>query len=184
MRSSHQGAVVLASGKNRSDDASDHGAEGEVQSQTSALEGLSVAALRKSWKHHFGNEAPPVRSADILRRLLAWRIQADDIGGLDRVSAGALDKIGEALQRDGSYEPKIRRGFSEGMVLTREWKGVVHKVTVAADGFQHLGKLYKSLSNIARTITGTRWSGPRFFGLEQNERRPPKGATNRKALAR
>ena len=65
---------------------------------------------------------------------------------------------------------KSARDLSPGVVLTREWKGVIHKVTVMAGGFQHLGKRYGSLSDIARTITGTRWSGPRFFGLEQKER--------------
>jgi hypothetical protein len=85
-----------------------------------------------------------------------------------------LIKIGEALQRDGSHEPKIRRGFSPGVVLSREWKGVLHKVTVVVGGFQYQGKRYRSLSDIARTITGTRWSGPRFFGLEQKQKRAPR----------
>ena len=69
-------------------------------------------------------------------------------------------------------QPKVRRNFAPGVELTREWKGVIHKVIVTAGGFQHLGKQYRSLSDIARTITGTRWSGPRFFGLEQKPARP------------
>ena len=81
-----------------------------------------------------------------------------------------LGEIGKALERDGDYEPKVRRDFSPGVVLTREWKGTIHKVTVMAQGFQYLGKRYKSLSDIARTITGTRWSGPGFFGLEQKKK--------------
>lgn len=96
------------------------------------------------------------------------------MGGLDGATERALAKIGEALGRDGSYQPKIRNGFSPGVVLSREWKGVLHRVTAAAEGFQYLGKSYRSLSDIARTITGTRWSGPRFFGLEQKKASNPR----------
>jgi len=88
-----------------------------------------------------------------------------------------LGAIAKALERDGSYEPKVRSNISAGVVLTREWKGVVHKVTATSGGFQHLGKRYGSLSDIARTITGTRWSGPRFFGLEQKRARSSREAT-------
>jgi len=136
----------------------------------SAIADLSTHALRKSWRARFGNDPPSIRSRAILAHLLAWRIQIDAIGGLDNATTRSLTKIAEALARDGSYEPKIRRGFSTGVVLSREWKGVAHKVTVVEGGFQHLGKRYRSLSDIARTITGTRWSGPRFFGLEQKGR--------------
>ena len=132
---------------------------------------LPTAELRKAWKSQIASDAPPVRSRAVLYQLLAWQIQSDAIGGLDSATERALAKIGEALRRDGSYEPKIRSGFSPGVVLSREWKGVAHRVTVAADGFDYLGKRHRSLSDIARTITGTRWSGPRFFGLEQKQQR-------------
>lgn len=85
-----------------------------------------------------------------------------------------LRNIAKALERDGDYEPKIRRDVSPGVVLTREWKSVIHKITVTTDGFQHLGKRYGSLSDIARTMTDTRRSGPRFFGLEQKQHSKPK----------
>ena len=88
----------------------------------------------------------------------------------------ALTKIGDALRRDGSYEPKIRSAFSPGVIFSREWKGVVHLVTVTVEGFDYRGKKYRSLSDIARTITGTRWSGPRFFGLEQKRQSASRGA--------
>ena len=117
--------------------------------------------------------APSVRSRDTLLRLLAWQIQAAALGGFDADTEGKLRRIAKALEVDGDYEPKIRRDVSAGVVLTREWKGAIHKVTVTADGFQHLGKQYGSLSDIARTITGTRWSGPRFFGLEQKRQPKP-----------
>ena len=134
-----------------------------------ALAELPVSELRRTWKNQVTGDAPPVRSRAVLCRLVAWQLQSGAIGGLDSVTERALTKIGDALQRDGSYEPKIRSGFSPGVIFAREWKGVVHRVTVAVEGFDYRGKKYRSLSDIARTITGTRWSGPRFFGLEQRQ---------------
>lgn len=141
-----------------------------------AINELSVDELRRTWKASFADVAPSIRSRAILCQLFAWRIQTDAIGGLDSATARSLTKIGETLQRDGAYEPKIRCGFSTGMVFARERKGIVHKVTVAADGLQYLGKRYRSLSDIARTITGTHLSGPRFFGLEQKKAPTSAGA--------
>lgn len=144
---------------------------GSTDSEISTLSKLSVSDLRKIWKVRFEGEAPPVRSRTILCRLIAWQLQSEAAGGLDGATERALIKIGQALSRDGSYEPKIRSGFSPGVVLSREWKGAIHRVTAADGGFDYLGKRYRSLSDIARTITGTRWSGPRFFGLERKTAR-------------
>jgi hypothetical protein len=134
-----------------------------------ALAELPVSELRKAWKTEIASDAPPVRSRAVLCQLLTWQLQSDAIGDLDSATERALTKIGDALRQDGSYEPKIRSGFSPGVIFSREWKGVVHRVTVAVEGFDYRGKKYRSLSDIARTITGTRWSGPRFFGLEQRQ---------------
>jgi len=141
-----------------------------LDSKLAAIAKLSVDELRKAWKSNFASDPPTIRSRAVLGQLFAWRVQTDALGGLDSATARSLTKIAATLQRNGSYEPKIRSKFSHGVVLSREWKGVIHKVTVVPDGFQYLGKRYRSLSNIARNITGTRWSGPRFFGLEQKER--------------
>ena len=78
---------------------------------------------------------------------------------MDAATARMLREVATGLELDGTYEPKIRNDLAPGVVLTREWKGLTHTVTVIADGFQHHGKRYRSLSDIARTITGTRWSG-------------------------
>lgn len=146
-----------------------------LEGQLTILSNLSKADLRKAWADRIGSEPPKVRSAELLRRLLAWQLQASAFGGFDAATERKLRDIAMALERDGDYEPKVRRGLTPGVELAREWKGTVYKVTVVADGFQHLGKRYKSLSNIARTITGTRWSGPRFFGLEQKTARGSRG---------
>ncbi len=138
-----------------------------VERQVLGLQDLTTEQLKDAWKEGLGTEPPAIRSREILLRLLAWRLQSGSLGGLDAPTELKLRKIAKAFERDGSYEPKIRRDLSPGVVLMREWKGVTHKVTVTASGFQHQGKGYRSLSDIARTITGTRWSGPRFFGLEQ-----------------
>ncbi len=141
-----------------------------LKSQLCAIAELPNSGLRKIWRDHFGDDSPPVRSRELLRQLLAWRLQTEATGGMGTATERSLTRIAESVEQGGSYEPKVRRSLAAGVVLTREWKGVVHRVTVTADGFRHLDRSYRSLSDIARTITGTRWSGPRFFGLEQKER--------------
>ena len=142
-----------------------------IERQVLDLQDLTTEQLKDPWMQGLGTEPPAIRSREVLLRLLAWRLQSKAFGGFDAPTELKLREIAKALERDGSYEPKIRRELSPGVVLTREWKGVTHKVTVTAGGFQHQGKGYRSLSDIARTITGTRWSGPRFFGLERKTTR-------------
>jgi len=146
-------------------------ATASIEAALSALGDLSIGDLKAAWSNRFGSDPPAIRSRPLLLRLFAWQLQAGSIGGLDADTRRRLGAIATALERDGSYEPKVRSNLSPGVVLAREWKGVVHRVTVTSGGFQHLGRRYGSLSDIARTITGTRWSGPRFFGLEQKRER-------------
>jgi hypothetical protein len=109
----------------------------------------------------------------LLFRVLAYRLQADVLGDLDGESQRLLDRSAspqEAAQR----AVRLNRGFADlkpGTVLGREWNGQMHRVAVLADGFSWNGKTYPSLTKIALAITGTRWSGPKFFGLRE---RPPK----------
>jgi hypothetical protein len=139
----------------------------DVEHELAHITTLSLPDLRAAWAERFGGAAAAIRSRDVLLRHYAWQIQANAFGGLDAKTGRKLASIADALEGGGSYEPRIERSLSPGIVLTREWKGVLHSVTVTVDGFLHLGKSYGSLSDVARTITGTRWSGPRFFGLEQ-----------------
>jgi hypothetical protein len=141
-----------------------------TESEVAALAALTIGELKAAWSKRFHEDPPRVRSRQLLLRLFAWQIQVEALGGLDASTERKLRDISKALERDGTYEPKIRHDLSPGIVLTREWKGEIHKVTATADGFDFRGKRYKSLSDIARTITGTRWSGPRFFGLEQRDK--------------
>src|SRR5580704_17782520 len=88
---------------------------------------MTIGELRKAWGNRLGTVPPRVRSRELLLRLLAWHVQAEAFGGLDAGTARKLGDVARALERDGSYEPKIRHDFSPGVVLTREWKGALHK---------------------------------------------------------
>lgn len=133
-----------------------HSPADPVRQEVEALSALGLEALREAWAQRYG-VPPPLRSVDFLRRLLAWRIQSDAFGGLDKqvlkmVTADAAPKV---------RGPQVR----EGVRLTREWQGRAHEVEVLADGCLYEGVRYASLSEVARAITGVRWNGPRFFGL-------------------
>jgi hypothetical protein len=141
-----------------------------IEQELSRLERLSLEQLRHAWRDRLGSAPPPLRTRDVLLRMLAWRIQAEAFGGFDSETERRLKEIAKGFERDPAYRPKTIRPLSPGVVLTREWKGVLQRVTITQDGFTHLGRHYASLSDVARAITGTRWSGPRFFGLEQKER--------------
>jgi hypothetical protein len=117
---------------------------------------MDLEALRALWRQHYG--APPaLRSVPLMQLQLAWRLQADMLGGLD----GATRK---ALGRTGPVEPE-GKALGIGAVLSRNWQGRVIDVVVEQDGFRWNGTLFPSLSAAATAIAGSRWNGPRFFGL-------------------
>jgi hypothetical protein len=122
------------------------------------LEGMGLEDLRAQWRRLIG-PPPPVRSPDLLRRILAWRIQAEVFGGLDVETRRALR----------STHTAARAALQTGTRITREWQGQTHTVEVTPEGFWYEGQRHKSLSAIARHITGARWNGPRFFGLRSSE---------------
>jgi hypothetical protein len=139
------------------------------------LRDLDVVALRSRWQNAFRRQAPPQLPRRLLFRVLAYRLQADQLGDLDSASRRLLDSSGSP-EKAGQKAVDSRRRTAElrpGTVLGREWKGHMHHVAVLADGFAWNGKTYPSLSNIAFAITGTRWNGPRFFGLRDKS---PKAA--------
>lgn len=134
-------------------------AAAQADQEARRLETLDLAGLREVWRSQFGLPWPKHRSADLLRRLLAWRIQAEALGGLDRATRRTLLGSGPVRVPGPVLSPGVR--------LTREWKGRLWDVEVIADGFLFEGKRYDSLSEVARQITGSRWNGPRFFGLRK-----------------
>lgn len=125
-----------------------------------ALGELGLEPLRSIWRERFG-AAPAIRSPEILALMLAWRIQASREGGLD-------GELRRTIRRPGSAP--VATALTPGTRLTREWQGVRHEVVVEPDGrFRHREELHCSLSQVARKITGSRWNGPRFFGLRAGE---------------
>ena len=139
---------------------------------------MSVTQLRDVWRQRWRSAAPPVQSADILARMMAWRLQTETYGDIDREMLRRIDDLGRRLSDGKPLLPNTGETLPAGTVLTREWRGQRHTVTATDGGFLHEGKTYATLSEIARAITGTRWSGPRFFGLEaerQSRTRPAAG---------
>lgn len=122
------------------------------------LAGLDLPALRCVWNQHWG-EVPPLRSAGMLRLLIAWRLQAARDGGLDRDTRRLLARKGTA-EAEGLH-------LGVGARLSRIWQGRTHEVIVEEAGFRWEDRLYPSLSAVATAIAGSRWNGPRFFGLRQ-----------------
>jgi hypothetical protein len=149
-----------------------HAKNGRVQPDRKAvdveiarLRELDVDALRARWHTVFGRRSPSHLPRHLLFRILAYRFQADLLGVLDAESQRLLDRSEtpeKAGQRAVARRPVDVR---PGTVLGREWNGQMHRVTVLENGFAWKGKTYPSLSKIALAITGTRWNGPRFFGL-------------------
>lgn len=129
----------------------------------SAIETMPLADLQTAWHRHYGATAPSL-SLDLLRRGLAYRLQEKKLGRLDRQTAAGLARYGS---ENIPAIPMLSTGLklSTGTTLIRDWHGVGHSVTVLDDGFEYDGKNWNSLTAIARHITGTKWSGPRFFGL-------------------
>lgn len=130
-----------------------------VDEEVAALVTLSPAQLRERWQQVTGSIVPKV-SPSLLRLALAYELQAKVHGGLTRRTQQRLAQLAAAKTRTRDVQP--------GMRLVREWNGTVHIVTVdEAKRIHWNGKTWRSLSEIARTITGTHWSGPAFFGLKR-----------------
>jgi len=127
------------------------------------LRDLDVGALRACWHTVFGRRAPAHLPRHLLFRILAYRLQADHLGDLDAESQRLLDRSESPEKAGQRAASQVRRPL--GTVLVREWNGQMQRVTVLENGFAWKGKTYPSLSKIALAITGTRWNGPRFFGL-------------------
>jgi hypothetical protein len=131
-----------------------------VEEQLAELEAMDRLELREHWARITKGAPRPKMSPSLLRLALAWEIQARAQGGLSRTTRARLEQIGAAKTRTESAR--------SGMRLVRSWNGVAHVVTVDEDGVVHWsGKRWNSLSEVARAITGTRWSGPAFFGLKK-----------------
>jgi hypothetical protein len=140
-----------------------------ILAQLAALKGAPTPALKAKWRTLFDTEPPPYNRR-FLESRLAYRIQELAYGGLKKETVERLRVLGK--QYDGKADER-RKGRGQrlpiaGTRLIREWQGMDHTVTVRADDFEYQGRPYKSLSAIAREITGVRWNGWVFFGLKSH----------------
>ena len=145
-----------------------------VLTRLAALKRMSVKEMKAEWVTLFG-EAAPNNSRIFLEIRLGYRIQELTYGGPDRDTRRMLDLLADEVEGVSRQKSQIAdpRNPVAGTRLVRDWNGVTHTVTVLTDGFDWQGRKFKSLSAIAREITGTRWNGYRFFGLREIKREKP-----------
>lgn len=139
----------------------------DVNAAIAALDTVEAEALKRRWRELYGRDAPYKARADLLRRGLAYRLQEKTFGGLKPALAHRLARIAEETARGNDHAAvlTVAAGPAPGTRLLREWNGQTQMVEVLVDGFVWSGKHFTSLTAVAQAITGTRWSGPRFFGL-------------------
>jgi hypothetical protein len=140
----------------------------DILKQVTALPGMSTQNLKKMWKDLFNTDPPPYNKQFLVKRL-AYRLQELAYGGLTELSEKRLQNLADGENQAIGTPTKRATGNHPipGTRLLREWKGVEHCVTALADGFEHQGQHFRSLSAVARSITGTRWNGRVFFGLRK-----------------
>ena len=131
-----------------------------IEAEVDHVRSLGIDALRQRWRSTFGATPPPGLTKDIMSRMIAYRIQEEAFGGLDRKIVKLLERLA-----NGDKSREFDRRLKPGTVLIREYNGERHTVTVVPDGFLWKEKAWSSLSTIAKAITGTNWNGPRFFGF-------------------
>ncbi len=133
--------------------------------------------LRSEWhRWHPGLQIPKGLPRDLLVRSVVWQMQAKERGGLPPLLVRQFDALAAQLATSGDLDMEREVRLKPGTRLVREWRGRIYRVEVLSDGYVMDERRYASLSHVARAITGTRWSGPRFFGLKQRERRSSREA--------
>ena len=142
----------------------------DLEVDTHDLDRLSRDELRALWAKELGEQPPVTLGRDVLALGISYTRQERHQGGFSKPFARELDRLldqvlrGDRTERPTALTTALPR---RGTILVREWRGTTHHVTVADDGFLWNGRTYRSLSGIARTITGTNWNGPRFFGMRE-----------------
>ena len=143
----------------------------KLASELEQLRELNSEELRERWQTLFGAEPPPKLRSSLMVQGITYRLQEKALGGLKPATVRLLERIADdaaARRQAAPTAEKIR--VNAGTVLIREWHGTKHQVTVLNDGFLYRAKRFHSLSQIARTITGSRWSDPLFFGLKSSRK--------------
>jgi hypothetical protein len=146
-----------------------------VEAEIARLRGLGVQGLRARWRTSFRQDPSTHVARHLLFAMLAYRLQAETMGDFDAATVRFFKHVDlvpskqAAIPLTQAFEQRTR-DLSPGTMLTREWSGQHHRVTVLDQGFVWEGRTYSSLSKIAKAITGTKWNGPRFFGLRDKKR--------------
>jgi hypothetical protein len=135
----------------------------DLEAELARIAAMNINELRSLWREREGREAPSGFSKDLIARALAYAVQEEQLGGLSKELKRLL------TQPNAQVEPPRR--IKVGSVIVREYAGARHEVFVVEDGFSWHGRTYPSLSAIAKEITGTRWNGPLFFGLRDEQDR-------------
>ncbi|WP_368039335.1 DUF2924 domain-containing protein [Tardiphaga sp. vice304] len=153
-----------------------------VEAELDRLPAVPIIQLRGRYRELFRTDPPQAYGPDLLRRSIAQRIQERAYGGLPRPVQRQLDQLIKSYAAKPTGKLVLPPRIKAGSTLVRQWKGKSYRVTVLADGFAFDGQIYGNLSEVAQLITGTRWNGPRFFGLrvkqdvkEPSVRKPPLG---------
>jgi hypothetical protein len=144
--------------------------------EIAGLESLDLSQLRAQWKLLYETEAAPHLSRDLLRRAVAYRMQENVLGGLKPATRRLLRRVAEDARVRKPTKVAPTRKVGPNAILIREWGGTRHEVTVLGNGAMFRGKRYRSLSQVARAITGSHWSGPLFFGLKLSVKEASSGA--------
>jgi hypothetical protein len=142
----------------------------KLSAEIALLESLDDDQLRARWKILYETEAPTRFSRDLLMRAVAYRMQERVLGGLKPATRRLLERVARDARARRPIRVAPMRQLGPGALLIREWGGNKHQVTVLESGVIFRGKPYRSLSEVARMITGSRWSGPLFFGLKARPR--------------
>jgi hypothetical protein len=143
-------------------------ADPAVEAELDRLSKTPIVALRKRYRELFRVDPPNAFGPDLLRRSIAHTIQEKAYGGFPSSTRRLLDQMTKAALAKPNGRLELPQKIKLGSELVRTWQGRTYRVVVLAEGFAHDGKTFSSLSEIASAITGTKWNGPRFFGL-----RPP-----------
>jgi Protein of unknown function (DUF2924) len=147
--------------------------DASVFSIVANLEGLDLNGLRRQWRAHLGGEPPTHLPRWLLMKVLAYRLQSDSFGGLEkwiqRMLRSEIDDAAAAPFDRRAPQTREGVGLNAGALLVREWKGQLERVMILEEGFAWNGQTFGSLSQIAKAMTGTNWNGHRFFGLRQGK---------------
>ncbi|MFZ5679240.1 MAG: DUF2924 domain-containing protein [Pseudomonadota bacterium] len=148
----------------------------DVEAKLDQLASLPIATLRVWYREWFQSEPPPAFGPDLLRRSIAQQIQEKAYGGLSREAKKLLGQLVRSMASGKTGRLEVPQRIKPGSELVRIWNDQTHKVTVLAKGFAYQGEVFTSLSEVANRITGTRWNGPKFFGLRTTKNEIDKAA--------